>query len=92
MEGRLDIGRVQRGRLDEGQVVLLGESASLFRRNCTKVSEIGLVADQHDDDISVGMVTKLAKPAFDILVSQMLGNVVDQESSNSTTVVPKMTS
>ena len=60
MEGRLDIGRVQRGRLDEGQVVLLGESASLFRRNCPKVSEVGLVADQHDDDVGIGMITELA--------------------------------
>ena len=56
------------------------------------MSEVGLVAHQHDDDVGIGMITELAKPAFDILVRQMLGNVVDQESSDSTTVVPEMTS
>ena len=89
VESRLDVGRVQRRSLDEGKVVLLGEGARFLRRHGAQVAQVRLVAHQHDHDVGVGVVAKLSEPALHVLVSQVLGNVVNQQGSNGTTVVPK---
>lgn len=58
--------------------------------NRSQVSKVTLVADKHDDDVCVGVIPQLFQPALDVLVSQMLGNIVDQKSSNCTTIVPEV--
>ena len=90
MKCRLDVGRIQRRRLDEGEVVRLGEGARFLRRHGAQVAQVRLVAHQHDHDVGVGVVAKLSEPALHVLVSQVLGNVVNQQGSNGTTVVPKI--
>ena len=42
---------------------------------------------QHDDNISICMIPEFSEPSLDILVCEMLGNVVDQKSSHSSSVV-----
>ena len=49
--------------------------------------QIALVSHQHDNDVCVGMVAELFQPARDILVCLVLGDVVDEECADGTTVV-----
>jgi hypothetical protein len=51
------------------------------------VLEIALVADEHDDNVLVGVVAQLLEPAGHVLVGRVLGNVVNEEGSNGTAVV-----
>lgn len=44
-----------------------------------------LVADQHDDDVIVCVVSQLLQPALDILKGDLLRNIVHQKSSDCTT-------
>ena len=53
LESGLDVRRVQRGSFDEGEVVFLGESLRLVRRNRAQVSQIRFVSHQHNDDILI---------------------------------------
>ena len=53
-----------------------------------EVTQVALVAHQHDDDVVVGMVPQLLEPALHVLVGQVLGDVVHQESPNRAPVVP----
>ena len=62
MKRRFDVGGVKCRRFDERQIVLFGKSPGLFGGDCAKVSQVGLVAHQHDDDVGVGMVAKLTQP------------------------------
>jgi len=55
---------------------LFREGARLLRGDRAQVTQVGLVADEHDDDVGVGVVAKLSKPAFDVLVGQVLRDVV----------------
>lgn len=54
--------------------------------------QVALVTDQHDDDVLVGMIAQLSQPPLYILVGQMLGNVVDQQGTDSTPVVGRRNS
>ena len=43
-----------------------------------QVLEIALVADEHDDDVRVGVVTKLLQPPCYVDVCRVLGDVVNE--------------
>ena len=43
-----------------------------------EVLEIALVADEHNDDVRVGVVAELLQPPRDVDVRRMLGDVVDE--------------
>lgn len=49
--------------------------------------EIALVPDKHDDNVGVCVVSELLQPPVHVLVCGVLGNVVDEESPYSTSVV-----
>ena len=49
--------------------------------------QIALVADEHDDDVRVGVVTELLQPPRDVDVRRMLGDVVDEQRTDGTPVV-----
>lgn len=51
------------------------------------MSQIGLVADEHDDNIVVGVIAQLAQPLLGVLVRDVLGNVVDEESTDGAAIV-----
>ena len=52
-----------------------------------EVAQVALVTHQHDDDVVVGVVPELLKPALHVLVGQVLGDVVHQESPHRAPVV-----
>lgn len=54
--------------------------------------QVALVADQHDNDVLVGMIAQLSQPSLYILVGQVLGNVVYQQGTDSTPVVRRRNS
>lgn len=60
---------------------------SLLGGDCTEVSQIALVTDQHDHDIGVGVIAQLLQPPVDIVVGLVLANVVDEEGTDGATVV-----
>ena len=42
---------------------------------------------QHDDDVGVGVVPELPEPPLHVLVSEVFGDVIDEESPHSPPVV-----
>ena len=51
------------------------------------MTQIALVADEHDDNVGVGVITQLLEPAEHIDVGSVLGDVVHEQSTNGSTVV-----
>jgi hypothetical protein len=51
------------------------------------VLQIALVSNQHDDNVLVGVVSQFLEPPSNILISRVLGNVVNQKGTNSSSVV-----
>lgn len=51
------------------------------------MSQIALVSDQHDDNVGVGVVAKLFQPPVHIFVGLVFGDIINQESTDGTTVV-----
>lgn len=49
--------------------------------------QIALVPDQHDDNVSVCMVSQLLQPPRHILVGLVLGDIVDEQSADGAAVV-----
>lgn len=84
LEGSVDTRRIQSRSLDESQVVLFRKGHCLVGLNSSQMTEIGLVSDQHDDNVRFGMVTKFFQPTLNIFESCVFGNVIDQERSNGT--------
>ena len=60
----------------------------LVSGHCSEVPQVTLVAHQHDDNVGVSMVPQFLQPPLHVLVSEVLGNVIDQQSPHCTTVVP----
>lgn len=52
-----------------------------------QVSQIGLVSNQHDDNVTVGVVSQLFEPSGDVLVCLVLADVVDEQGTDSAAVV-----
>jgi hypothetical protein len=55
-----------------------GKGFCFFCGDGSEMSQIGLVADQHDDNVGICMITKLFEPAYNILIGNMLGNIVHE--------------
>ena len=87
MKCSLHVSRVQGRGLNEAKIVLLGEPSCLIRGHGAEMPQVRLVANEHYDDVGVCVVPQLPQPPFHVLVSQMLGDVVDEKGSNSTAVV-----
>lgn len=89
LEGKLNVAGIQGRGLDEGKSVLGGELLGLVGRDGTKVTQIALVTNKHDHNVVIGVVAELLEPAANVLISSMLGDVVDQQSTDSSTVVSR---
>lgn len=63
------------------------KSPGLVGWHCPQVAQVTLVAHQHDDNVVVSVVSQLLQPALHVLVCQMFGDVVHQQSPNRTPVV-----
>lgn len=49
--------------------------------------QIALVTNQHDNNVGISMVPQLLQPPRNVLVGLVLADVIDQQRSNSTSVV-----
>jgi len=49
--------------------------------------QVALVADEHNDNVRIGMVTEFLEPAGNIGVRRVLGNIIDEESAYRTAIV-----
>lgn len=49
--------------------------------------QIALVSDQHDDDVGIGVISKLLQPSRNVLVGLVLADVVDEEGADRAPVV-----
>lgn len=49
--------------------------------------QIALVSNQHDNDVAIGMISKLLKPARDVLIGHVLRDIVYQQSTHRTSVI-----
>lgn len=64
-----------------------GKLLGLLGGDCTEVSQIALVTNQHDHNIRVSVVTQLLQPPVDIVVGLVLADIVDEEGTDGATVV-----
>lgn len=65
-----------------------GESLGLVGGHGPEVPQIRLVSDEHDDYVVVGVVPQFLQPPLHVLVGQVLGDVVHQQSPDRPAVVP----
>lgn len=49
--------------------------------------QIALVPNQHDNDVAIGMISKLLKPARDVLISHVLRDIIYQQSTHRASVI-----
>mmetsp|Transcript_803 Transcript_803/g.1763 ORF Transcript_803/g.1763 Transcript_803/m.1763 type:complete len:161 (-) Transcript_803:18-500(-) len=49
--------------------------------------QIGLVPYEHNDDVGLGVVPELLEPALHVLKGAVLGNVIDEQSTDGAAVV-----
>lgn len=89
LEGKLNIAGIQGRGLDEGKSVLGGKLLGLVGGDGTKMTQIALVTDKHDHNVGIGVVAELLEPAANILISSMLGDIVNQQGTDSSTVVSR---
>lgn len=87
LERLLHVGRLQRGRLDVGKAFRLGEALRVAGGDGPEVPQVGLVADEHDSDVGVGMVAQLLEPSADVLKGGGFAHVIDQDRAERPTVV-----
>ena len=55
-----------------------GEGLCLLGGHGAEVLEIGFVANEHDDDVGVGMVSKFLQPPRNVDVRSVFRDVVDE--------------
>lgn len=77
LEGIFDIGRLQRGGLEEEEVLLLGKLLGILSAYSTLLFEVTLVADQHDDNVLVSMAPKLFQPARYVVEALAFRDIID---------------
>ena len=87
MERRLNASRVQRGGLDEGEVVPVRKCPCRVLLHCTDVPQVTLVPHQHDDDVRVCMVSQLLQPPLNVLECRLFRDVVHQQRTHRAAVV-----
>jgi len=71
-------------------VLLTGECASLVSGDGTQMLEIILVANEHNNNVGISMVTQLSQPTLDVLKCQMLRDVIHDQCTDCTAVVAAM--
>jgi hypothetical protein len=53
------------------------------------MSQIGLVSNQHYDNVAISVIPQLLQPSCNILKRLQLANVIDEQSSHGTAVVSR---
>eukprot|EP00215_Chloropicon_roscoffensis_P008709 CAMPEP_0196639540 /NCGR_PEP_ID=MMETSP1085-20130531/2100_1 /TAXON_ID=41879 ORGANISM="Pycnococcus sp, Strain CCMP1998" /NCGR_SAMPLE_ID=MMETSP1085 /ASSEMBLY_ACC=CAM_ASM_000807 /LENGTH=223 /DNA_ID=CAMNT_0041968585 /DNA_START=143 /DNA_END=815 /DNA_ORIENTATION=+ len=86
-EGLLDVVRGLGGGLHEDQPVLFGEGLPLLRGHRPPVSQVRLVADEHDGHIRVRVLPGVVKPGRQGVEGLPPGDVVHQKRPRGAPVV-----
>ncbi len=82
------LGRMQSSiKTASRRSILTSKGFRLVRGNGTKVSQIALVSDEHDNNVAVSVVTELLEPPRHIDIGRVLGNVVYKQGTDGTAVV-----
>mmetsp|Transcript_8650 Transcript_8650/g.25433 ORF Transcript_8650/g.25433 Transcript_8650/m.25433 type:complete len:200 (-) Transcript_8650:239-838(-) len=87
LEREVDVGRVERRRLDEGEVVLLRKGLCVLRRARLQMLEVALVPHQHHHNRRVCVRPQLLQPALDVLKGEPLRDVIDEQRAHRAAVV-----
>ena len=87
LECQLNVARIQSRCLNKAEPILRRELLSLLRWHRPQMSQITLVANQHDDNVRIGMISQLFQPSCHILVRLVLRDVVDKKSTDGATIV-----
>lgn len=64
------------------------KSSSLLSGHRSLWVQISLVTHQHDHNMGVSVFVQLLQPALHTLVSEMFGDIIDQQGSSSPSVIP----
>lgn len=64
-----------------------GEVLALLRGDSSQMLQITLVANEHDDDVRVGVVPELLQPPYHVHICCVFSNVVHQQRANCASVV-----
>lgn len=86
-EAFVDVCCLQGGSLQKAEAEFSGGRSAFCDGDLSLVGEIALVPHQHNNDFVVGMVFEFLQPALDRLECVLLGDVVDQEGTESAAVV-----
>ncbi|KAI6776987.1 hypothetical protein HG530_000932 [Fusarium avenaceum] len=64
-----------------------GKRFGFLGGNCSQVSQIALVSNQHDNNVGIGMIPQLLEPSCDVLVGLVLADIVYEEGADSASIV-----
>ena len=56
------------------------------------MAQVTFISDEHDDDLLVGVVAQLLQPTLDAIKRHMLANIVDQQGTHGSAIVPTKSS
>ena len=88
VEGLLNVISSEGTTFQEQEIVLLSKLGSLLEANLPLVIQVRLVADEHHDGMGVGVATGIRQPRGDMGEGGAATNIVYQESTSSSAVVP----
>lgn len=75
------------GSLHEHQSVLFRKLFTFFSANCSPVSEVALVADEHDGHIGVRMLPGILQPARQMVECLSPGDIINEQRPCRASVV-----
>lgn len=87
LESLLHIGSLKSRCLNERKAFLLSITLSILSCNRTEMFQIGFVSNQHDDNVSISVISQFLKPSADIVECNWFGHIVDKKSTKSTAIV-----
>lgn len=51
--------------------------------------QIALVADQHNDNIGISMISELLQPSSNVFISLVFADIVDKQRTNGTAIISR---
>jgi hypothetical protein len=64
-----------------------GKLFGLFGGHRSKMSQIALVTDQHDDDVGISVISEFLEPSRHVVVGLVFADIVDEQCADRTSVV-----
>lgn len=86
-EGVLHVDGLQGGGLHEESLILASKGLCLLYRHSPYVTQVSLVAHEHDDDVWVRVASQFLQPPGCVLEGDTATQVVDDEGSDRSSIV-----